>query len=86
MLVPAEFKRVKETVENATNSADFLAVTSDGWTDITGSRLINVLVHTPKPYLFTTIDATKDSHTGRFICDKLSTEIEKLCKFVLIVG
>jgi len=58
VLVPAEFDRVQKSVETAMNSADFLAVTSDGWTDVKGSRLINVLVHTPKPYLFSTIDAT----------------------------
>jgi hypothetical protein len=81
ILVPAEFMRVQQAVENATNEADFLALSSDGWTDIKGDRLINVLVHTPKPYLFDTIDATEDSHDGPFICNTLSAQIEKLGGF-----
>lgn len=79
-LVPAEFKRVQEAVKEATDSADFLSITSDGWSDVSGNRLINVLVHTPKPYLFSTIDATLTAHTGEYICNILSIQIEALGK------
>jgi len=79
-LVPAEFERVQKAVEKATNSADFLALSFDGWSDVSGSRLINVLVHTPKPYLYSTIDATVEEHTGEYICDLVAAEIEKLGK------
>lgn len=78
--MPAEFERIKQSVELATSSADFLSLSSDGWTDISRNRLINVIVHTPTPYLFSTIDATQDSHTGQYICELLSAEIEKLGK------
>jgi hypothetical protein len=81
VLVPSEFERVKQVVEEATNKADFLSVSSDGWTDIKGSRMINVIAHTPKSFLFNSIDATKDSHDAPFIFQTLSTEIEKLGKF-----
>jgi hypothetical protein len=80
--VPAEHERVQKAVEKATNEADFLSVSSDGWTDINGKRLINVIAHTPKPYLFNSIDATQDSHDAPFICQTLSAEIEKLSKFL----
>lgn len=79
--MPAEFDRVQKTVEKATNKADFLSVSSDGWTDVNGRRLINIIAHTPKPYLFNSIDATQDSHGAPFICQTLSVEIEKLGKF-----
>lgn len=80
VLVPAEFDRVRKAVETATNSADYLAISSDGWTDVKGNRLINILVHTPKPYLFNTVNATEDSHDAPFIRDTLKTEIDKLGK------
>jgi hypothetical protein len=82
VLVLDEFKRVQEAVEKASYSTDFLAISSDGWSDVTGNRLINVLVHTLKPYLFNTIDATKEVHEGQFICNILKTEIEKLGKSI----
>ncbi|KAE9546800.1 hypothetical protein FO519_009988 [Halicephalobus sp. NKZ332] len=77
-LVPAEFDRVQLAVKKATNETDFLSMSSDGWTDVNGSRLINIIVHTPKPYLFNSINATSDAHDGVFICKVLSSEIEKL--------
>lgn len=80
VLVPAEFARVQKLVEDATNKADFLSLSSDGWKDVSRNKLINVIVHTPKPYLYSTIDVTQDSLTGQFICDLLSAEIEKLGK------
>jgi hypothetical protein len=80
-LIPAEFERVKQAVDKATNQSDFLALTSDGWTDVARNRLINVIVHTPKPYLFSSIDATAEVHSGQFIAELLSAEIEKLGRF-----
>jgi hypothetical protein len=83
-LVPAEYERVQNAVQNATNSSDFLALSSDGWSDVSRNRLINVIVHTPTPFLFSTIDATLDEHTGEYICDLLGVEIEKLGKFLKV--
>lgn len=78
--MPAEHDRVQKAVEKAASGADLLSVSSDGWTDIKGSRLINAIAHTPKPYLFSSIDATQGSHDAPFICQTLSAEIEKLSK------
>jgi hypothetical protein len=74
----SEYQRVESMVEKATNKADFLALTSDGWTDVSSNRLVNVVVHTPKPYLFATIDASMEEHTGAYICTLLAEKIEKL--------
>lgn len=81
-LVPNEYERVKKSVELAINSADFLALSSDGWTDISCNRLINFIVHTPTPYLFSSINATADIHSGQHIADLMSIEIEKLGYFL----
>jgi len=78
VLVPAEFKRVEEIVGKATNNADFLSLSSDGWKDVSRNKLINVIVHTPKPFLYSTIDVTQDSCTGELIKELLSAEIEKI--------
>ena len=69
---------MEKRVEKEVNAADFLALSSDGWTDISSNRLINVIVHTPSPLVFTTIECTLEEHTGTYICETLSREIEKL--------
>lgn len=81
VLVPNEFERVQNAVEKAKNEADFVSVSSDGWTDIKGSRIINVIAHTPKPFLFNSIDAIQEAHDAAFICQTLSAEIDKLGNF-----
>jgi hypothetical protein len=80
VLIPTEYERVQKAVENATNSSDFLALESDRWSDVSRNRLINVIVHTPIPYLISTIDATLEEHTGQYIFELLALEIEKLGK------
>ena len=77
-LLNAEYQRIQKMVEEAINSTDFLTLSSGGWTDISSNRLINVVVHTPKPFLFSRIDATSEEHTGVYICGLLSEQIEKL--------
>lgn len=83
-LIPNEFDRVQKAVELATSKADFLALSSDGWTDVSRNRLINIIVHTPKTYLFSSINATEEIHTGQYIFNILSIEIEKLGKCLLL--
>lgn len=63
------------------NEADFVSISSDGWTDVKGSRIINVIAHTSKPFLFNSINATQEAHDAPFICRSLKTEIDKLGKF-----
>lgn len=86
-------------MENATSKVDFLAISSDGWTDINGASIINVIVHTPKPFHFNSINASGESHTGEYIAGIirsiwfvihlliigiLSKEIEKLGKHKVV--
>jgi len=77
-LLDMEYEKVNLTVKEAINKADFIAITSDGWTDVSRNRLINVIAHAPKPMLYNTIDATMDSHTGEYICKVIAEQIKKI--------
>lgn len=77
-LLNAEYERVKLTVEEAINKSDFIALSADGWTDISRNRLINVIVHVPKPMLYATVDATLERHTAEHIRDIISEQIDKI--------
>ena len=72
ILVPNEFKRVEQLVQNATNSADFVSISSDGWTDVNDNKIVNILVHTPKSYLYESIDTLDEPHTGEYIAKTIS--------------
>jgi len=76
-LVPSEFKRVKEMVDYAVNGADFISLSSDGWTDSIKNTKINVVTYTPRPFLTNSIDSPGTAHTAIYIAGILSEEIEK---------
>lgn len=48
-----------------------MALLSDGWTDINGIALINIIFTTPEPIFYTAVDTKTESHTGRYIADTL---------------
>ena len=84
ILVPSEFKRVEQLVENATNSADFLSISSDGFTDVNENRIVNILVHAQKPYLYESIDTLDEPHTDEYIA-KIFSQVHLISCFLLFV-
>uniref|UniRef100_A0A915E8D0 DUF659 domain-containing protein n=1 Tax=Ditylenchus dipsaci TaxID=166011 RepID=A0A915E8D0_9BILA len=64
------------------DKADFLSISSDGWTDVNSSKIINVVVHCPKPFLLNSIDATKNRTQviGEYIAKLLAEEINAVGK------
>jgi lysyl-tRNA synthetase class I len=78
VLIPAEYVRVKKSVDDALKSSDFLSISSDGWTDVNDTPIINFIIHSPKPYLFSSVDTTGEAHSGQYICDKIS-EVFDIC-------
>uniref|UniRef100_A0AC34F9B8 BED-type domain-containing protein n=1 Tax=Panagrolaimus sp. ES5 TaxID=591445 RepID=A0AC34F9B8_9BILA len=86
-LIPQEYATIKENVDKNIEAAPFYSLSTDGWTDINGRHMLNVIVHTPKPFLYKFIDASLDDENGEFICEKLAEVVEELGvqKFVGIV-
>lgn len=44
-----------------------MCILSDGWTDVTGNSLINIILTTPKPVFYKCIDPGTEQHSGEFI-------------------
>uniref|UniRef100_A0A915ETY4 DUF659 domain-containing protein n=1 Tax=Ditylenchus dipsaci TaxID=166011 RepID=A0A915ETY4_9BILA len=59
-------------------------VSSDGWSDINTNKIINVVVHTPKPYLYNSIDTKEEVHDGKYIAKILAEEIEAVGKHKVV--
>lgn len=64
--IPMKYKEVETMVNEAIEQADFVAITSDGWTDNRQRAIINTVVHTPIPYLYRSDDTLDNEHTGAF--------------------
>jgi hypothetical protein len=77
-LLELEYQNAKSAVDVAINYADFIALTSDGWTDVSSNRLINIIVHLPRPCFYSTIESTMEAHTGKHICKLIAEQIESI--------
>ena len=80
VLVPAEYDKMRKKVEDVVNKQDFEALSTDGWTDNQQNNIINFIVHTPKPYLWESINATNETKTSIYIAETIKIEIEKIGK------
>ncbi|KAJ8909268.1 hypothetical protein NQ315_017548 [Exocentrus adspersus] len=65
-------------VEDVLEKSDSLYIQTDGWTDITGTSLLNIIFTTPKPIFYKAIDSKDTAHTGQYICDILTNAIEEV--------
>jgi hypothetical protein len=77
-LLDNEYKSVQEKVKQKIQSSETLTLLSDGWTDINGTALINILFTTPEPVFYTSIDSKLERHTGEYICSILSQAIDEV--------
>jgi hypothetical protein len=77
-LLDNEYKSVQEKVKEKIQSSEALTLLSDGWTDINGTALINILFTTPEPVFYTSIDTKLERHTGEYICSILSQAIDEI--------
>uniref|UniRef100_A0A7E4VIJ1 DUF659 domain-containing protein n=1 Tax=Panagrellus redivivus TaxID=6233 RepID=A0A7E4VIJ1_PANRE len=77
-LVPQEYQRIRNFVDQALSEADYVSLSTDGWSDINQRFFLNLLVHTPKPWLHLFEDVTDESETGEKIYEFLKFAVEDL--------
>jgi hypothetical protein len=58
------YEKVKSRVAVYSNNVEFVALVSDGWSNIRGDSIINFVVTTPQPIFLKASNVTGDSHTG----------------------
>lgn len=67
-LLNDHYNNLKSRVLSIVNDVDFVCIISDGWSNIRGDSIINFMLTTPHPIFLKCINATGDSHTGKFFC------------------
>lgn len=63
-LLDYEYNLVKQITLKKIEKASCITVTSDGWTDVNGVGLINIIACTPEPIFYKAIDTECERHTG----------------------
>ena len=76
-LLDAEFKKSSSDVEAIVESADVLAVITDGWTNVNMKPIINFILTTPTPVFVKSIATGENEHTGDYIAKEISDVIRE---------
>lgn len=77
-LLEKEFKLVQGKVKRKIADAETMSILTDGWTDINGVSLINIIFCTPSPVFYRIIDSGTETHTGEYISKVLAECIEEV--------
>uniref|UniRef100_A0A914D6N0 DUF659 domain-containing protein n=1 Tax=Acrobeloides nanus TaxID=290746 RepID=A0A914D6N0_9BILA len=77
-LMPELYKLVNSSVMEAVNQAPFVALSVDGWTDVRKEAIVNVMVHTPQPFLFKSYDTGNNAHTAPYMANLLKQVIDEI--------
>lgn len=73
-----EYDLLQSVIKNKLENSSSMTILSDGWTDINRVSLINIVFMTPEPVFYKAIDASGESHTGKYISSILSEAIEEV--------
>ena len=77
-LIPHEYETLATYVNKRIEEANFVSISTDSWTDINGKNIMNFIVHTPKPFLYSFEDISTESETGELVADHLIKIIEEI--------
>lgn len=76
-LIPHKYEALATYVNKRIEESNFVSISTDSWTDINGKNIMNFIVHTPKPFLYSFEDISSESETGELVADHLIKIIVK---------
>lgn len=71
------FQDVKENINNSYS----LGLTCDGWTNVKGDSIINIIITTPKPIFYTSVDTKSKQYIGIYMKDIIINVFKKIGEF-----
>lgn len=66
-LLNKEYQDLKKVVRNVFNETPNFCITSDGWSNVNKSSVINYMITTPKPIFYRSVYTKEEHHTGENI-------------------
>ena len=77
-LLEREYKQISIDVKKLVKNANYICLTSDGWTNIHQEPIINFTVTTPQPIFWKALETKEISHTGDYIAQQFEIVIEEI--------
>ncbi|XP_043271188.1 uncharacterized protein [Venturia canescens] len=77
-LLDESYNKVKGEVDEKVQSANFVGLQCDGWSNLRNEGIINFIVTTPEPVFFKTITTTTNSQTAEYIAKQISEVIDAI--------
>jgi hypothetical protein len=73
-----EYEIIQKKVLKKIREAESLTILTDGWTDVNGIGIMNIMVATPIPLFYRAVDSGTEAHTGEYISEMLGEVIEEV--------
>jgi hypothetical protein len=70
------YDEIKMQVDGQISKAKSLCIVSDGWSNINRESVQNFIVCTPKPIFFDATFSGEESHTGEWIANQITQQME----------
>ena len=77
-LLEKEYKQISSDIKKQINDANYICLTSDGWTNIHQESIINFMVTTPQPIFWKALETQENSHTGEYIAQEFDIVIKEI--------
>ena len=70
-ILDAEYNSLKKDIDTILEKKEYLCLTSDGWSNINRTSIINYMITIPQPLFYKSVPTNEERHTT----DNISTEV-----------
>jgi Protein of unknown function (DUF 659) len=77
-ILNSEYELIKDEVQNILEKQEFVSITTDGWSNIHNTSIVNYMITTPKPIFYKSVSTNEERHTSENIAEGIKQTIEEI--------
>lgn len=77
-ILNSEYQLIKNEVQNIIEKCEFVSITTDGWSNVHNTSIVNYMITTPKPIFYKSTPTNEERHTGENIAEGIKQTIEEI--------
>lgn len=77
-ILDAEYNSLKKDVDNVLERKEYLCLTSDGWSNINRTSIVNYMITIPQPFFYKSVPTHEERHTAESIAAGIKQTIEEI--------
>ena len=77
-ILNSEYELIKDEVQNILEKREFVSITTDGWSNIHNTSIVNYMITTPKPIFYKSVSTNEKRHTSKNIAEGIKQTIEEV--------